>query len=171
MSATSPPARLRLTKPNNCGWTLKNAEVAMAGMMLPEVDPSAVSGNIIAAGSSTVYPLAEAHGRALQGGRLSEDKGKITIDSIGSGAGFERFCKTGETDIANASRKIKDSEIENCARPSAARPIEFRIGTDALAVVVSQRERLPHRRHHWKSWPRSSPRTPPVVRCATRLAG
>ena len=32
-------------------------ESAMPGMMLPEVDPSAVSGNIIAAGSSTVYPL------------------------------------------------------------------------------------------------------------------
>ena len=32
-------------------------EAAMPGMMLPEVDPTAVSGNIIAAGSSTVYPL------------------------------------------------------------------------------------------------------------------
>jgi phosphate binding protein len=61
---------------------------------------------------------------------------QITIDSIGSGAGFERFCKTGETDIANASRKIKDSEIENCAAIGRT-PIEFRVGTDALAVVVS----------------------------------
>ena len=45
--------------------------------------------------------------------------GQITIDSIGTGGGFERFCKTGETDIANASRAIKDAEIENCT-PSAA---------------------------------------------------
>ena len=33
--------------------------------------------------------------------------GNITIDSIGTGAGFERFCKAGETDIANASRAIQ----------------------------------------------------------------
>ena len=62
--------------------------------------------------------------------------GNITIDSIGSGAGFERFCVTGETDIANASRAIKDSEVESC--PAIGRtPIEFRVGTDALAIVVS----------------------------------
>jgi len=62
--------------------------------------------------------------------------GNITVDSIGSGAGFERFCKTGETDIANASRPIKDSEVEACAA-IGREPIEFRVGTDALAVVVS----------------------------------
>jgi phosphate binding protein len=64
--------------------------------------------------------------------------GKITIDSIGSGAGFERFCEAGETDIANASRPIRDEEIANCAALTPPRtPIEFRVGTDALAVVVS----------------------------------
>ena len=59
--------------------------------------PDAVSGEIIAAGSSTVFPLAE---RMKQ--RFEEEgfTGNITIDSIGSGAGLERFCKTGETDIA-----------------------------------------------------------------------
>jgi phosphate transport system substrate-binding protein len=63
--------------------------------------------------------------------------GNITIDSIGSGAGFERFCVAGETDISNASRGIKDSEVESC-RSIGREPIEFRVGTDALAVVVSQ---------------------------------
>jgi phosphate binding protein len=62
--------------------------------------------------------------------------GNITVDSIGSGAGFERFCKTGETDVSNASRAIKDSEVESCAALGRT-PIEFRVGTDALAVVVS----------------------------------
>ena len=65
--------------------------------------------------------------------------GNITIDSIGSGAGFERFCKTGETDISNASRAIKDSEKESCAALATPRtPLEFRVGTDALSVVVSK---------------------------------
>jgi phosphate transport system substrate-binding protein len=62
--------------------------------------------------------------------------GNITIDSIGSGAGFERFCVAGESDIANASRPIKDSEIESC-QAIGREPIEFRVGTDALAVTVS----------------------------------
>jgi phosphate transport system substrate-binding protein len=63
--------------------------------------------------------------------------GNITIDSIGSGAGFERFCVAGETDISNASRGIKDSEIESC-QSIGREPIEFRVGTDALAVTVSR---------------------------------
>ncbi len=104
--------------------------------ILPEVDPSTVTGDIISAGSSTVYPLSE----AIQA--LFEQEGytgQHTLSSIGSGGGFERFCKTGETDIANASRAIKDSEVEACATLSPARtPIEFRVGTDAIAIVVSK---------------------------------
>ncbi|MFO7683338.1 MAG: substrate-binding domain-containing protein, partial [Chloroflexota bacterium] len=46
------------------------------------------------------------------------------------------FCVAGESDIANASRPIKDSEIESC-QAIGREPIEFRVGTDALAVVVS----------------------------------
>ncbi len=66
--------------------------------------PDAVSGDIVSAGSSTVFPLSE---RMKQ--RFEEEgfTGNITIDSIGSGAGLERFCVSGETDIANSSRAIK----------------------------------------------------------------
>ncbi len=101
--------------------------------MLPDIDPASVSGSIITAGSSTVYPLSERMGE-----RFSEEgfAGQLTIDSIGSGAGFERFCNTGETDVANASRAIKDAEVQACAAVGRT-PIEFRVGTDALAVVVS----------------------------------
>ncbi|MEO8355034.1 MAG: PstS family phosphate ABC transporter substrate-binding protein [Chloroflexota bacterium] len=95
--------------------------------------PDAVSGDIVTAGSSTVFPLTE---RMKQ--RFEEEgfAGNLTVDSIGSGAGLERFCVAGETDIANASRAIKDSEIESCA--SIGRTVvEFQVGIDALAVVVS----------------------------------
>lgn len=102
---------------------------------LPEVDPAAVQGDVISAGSSTVFPLAEAVATLFESEGYT---GQITIDSVGTGGGFERFCSTGETDVANASRAIKDSEKENCAALTPARtPIEFRVGTDALAVVVS----------------------------------
>jgi len=105
-----------------------------AGPRLPEVDPAAVTGDIISAGSSTVFPLSE---RIAERFRDEGYKGNLTIDSIGSGAGFERFCKTGENDIANASRPIKSSEVDLC-RSIGREPIQFRIGTDALAVVVSK---------------------------------
>ena len=95
--------------------------------------PDAVSGDVVAAGSSTVFPLSERMAELFQQEGYA---GNITVDSIGTGAGFERFCKTGETDISNASRPIKDSEREACAAIGRT-PIEFRVGTDALAVVVS----------------------------------
>jgi phosphate transport system substrate-binding protein len=103
------------------------------GVTLPEVDPAAESGNIVAAGSSTVFPLTEAMAERFKADGFG---GEITIDSVGTGGGFERFCKTGETDISNASRKIKDEEAANCQSIGRA-PVEFRVGTDAIAVVVS----------------------------------
>ncbi|MFN8380745.1 MAG: PstS family phosphate ABC transporter substrate-binding protein [Anaerolineales bacterium] len=97
--------------------------------------PDAVTGDIITAGSSTVFPLSERMAELFQNEGYT---GNLTVDSIGSGAGFERFCKTGETDISNASRKIKDSEVELCkALPTPRDPIAFRVGTDALTVVIS----------------------------------
>ena len=72
---------------------------------LPEVNPLEVTGDIISAGSSTVFPLSEAMAE-----RFTDEgyAGNMTIDSVGTGGGFERFCVAGETDIANASRAIKD---------------------------------------------------------------
>jgi phosphate transport system substrate-binding protein len=111
------------------------APAAMVGAVeLPVLDPLAVSGNIVSAGSSTVFPLSERMAERFTDEGYS---GQITIDSIGSGAGFERFCVAGETDISNASRPIKDSEVEDC-RAIGREPIEFRVGTDAVAVTVSQ---------------------------------
>ena len=101
---------------------------------LPEVNPLEVTGDIISAGSSTVFPLSEAMAERFKDEGYADN---ITIDSIGSGAGFERFCVAGESDISNASRPIKDSERESCGAINRI-PIEFRVGTDALAVTVSK---------------------------------
>ncbi len=98
----------------------------------PQVNALKVEGNVITAGSSTVFPAAEYLAAQFQDEGYTDN---ITIDSIGSGGGFERWT-TGETDVSNASRGIKDSEIE-AARGIGREPIEFRIGTDALAVVVN----------------------------------
>lgn len=109
-------------------------QAPQGGDVLPPVDPASASGEIITAGSSTVFPLSERMAERFQEEGFA---GQITVDSIGSGAGFERFCVSGDTDISNASRPIKSSEVESC-RAIGREPIEFRVGTDALAVVVSK---------------------------------
>ena len=118
--------------------TAESAAAGEAPTIAPE-DPAAqfsplnVTGDIITAGSSTVFPLSE---RMSERFRDEGFSGNITVDSIGSGAGFERFCVAGETDIANASRAIHEDEIASCESIGRT-PIEFRVGTDALAIVVS----------------------------------
>jgi len=122
-----------------CGPAATAAPTA-EGATAPTVDAEAqfsplnVSGDIITAGSSTVFPLSE---RIAERFREEGFSGNITVDSIGSGAGFERFCEAGETDISNASRAIHEDEIAAC-QAIGREPIEFRVGTDALAIVVSQ---------------------------------
>jgi phosphate transport system substrate-binding protein len=115
------------------GVMAQEATPAVEPIELPAVDPLSVMGDITIAGSSTVYPLTERIAELFTDEGYS---GVITIDSIGTGGGFERFCEAAETDIANASRPIRDGEAEACV--ASGRPaIEFRVGTDALAVVVS----------------------------------
>lgn len=112
---------------------METATATAETVELPPVDPAEVQGDIITAGSSTVFPLSQAIVERFQAEGYT---GNITIDSIGTGAGFERFCVAAETDIANASRAIKDEEAQAC-RDKGREPLEFRVGTDALAVVVS----------------------------------
>jgi phosphate transport system substrate-binding protein len=102
---------------------------------LPAVTPADVTGDLITAGSSTVYPLTQAVAEAFTDEGYI---GEITVESIGTGAGGERFCEAGDIDIWNASRAANEEEIAACAALATPRnPIEFRVGTDALAVVVS----------------------------------
>ncbi len=70
---------------------------------------------------------------------------RFEIDVLGTGGGFKRWCET-EAELAeseqarplivNASRPIKQAEIDACAEVGIA-PVAFRVGTDALAIVVS----------------------------------
>jgi len=107
--------------------------VILPEITLPEVDVLATSGDIITAGSSTVFPVTERMANLFNEEGFA---GEITVESIGTGAGFERFCANAETDISNASRGIRDEEREAC-RANGLEPVEFFIGVDALAVVVS----------------------------------
>lgn len=102
-------------------------------VVLPALDLLELRGEILIAGSSTVYPLTLRLSQAFTDEGFS---GTLTIDPVGTGVGFERFCISGDTDISNASRAIHESEIENC-QAIGREPVEFRVGTDALVIVVS----------------------------------
>ncbi len=106
----------------------------MTDMGLPVVDPLSVdAGDVAIAGSSTVFPLST----AVLSQWIDEGGPEYSIDSIGSGGGFERFCVEGASDISNASRPIKDEEFAACTETWGDEPIEIRVGTDALSVVIS----------------------------------
>jgi phosphate transport system substrate-binding protein len=88
-------------------------------------------------GSSTVYPFAVA---------VAEQFGKKTrfktpkIESTGSGAGFKLFCGGSGAqypDIANASRAIKPSELDQCASNGVADVVEIKVGYDGITVAHS----------------------------------
>ncbi len=98
-----------------------------------DVIPADVTGDIVMAGSSTVGPLTIAVADEFTAEGYT---GEISVAITGSGAGFERFCESGETDLSNASRAIKQEEIDNCLAIDR-NPLEFRVGTDAIAVVVN----------------------------------
>lgn len=99
----------------------------------PAINPSEMGGDIQIAGSSTVHPLTE---RMLAVYEADGYLGTAVNESIGSTAGIRAFCVDGTVDIANSSRQIKPGEIEAC-RSNGRRPVEFRVGTDALAVVAN----------------------------------
>lgn len=83
-------------------------------------------------GSSSVFPITEAVAEEF---RKQRPDVRVTVGVSGTGGGFKKFAR-GETDISNASRPIKQSEIEECAKNNISF-IELPVAYDGLAVVVS----------------------------------
>ena len=89
-------------------------------------------------GSSTVFPFATT--AAERFGRKTDFKTPVT-ESTGSGGGLKLFCNgvgLSHPDIANASRRIKASEVSNCAKNGVAEIIEVKIGYDGIVVANSK---------------------------------
>ena len=83
-------------------------------------------------GSSTVFPISEAVAEEFQ--KTIKDV-MVTVGLSGTGGGFKKFC-AGETDISNASRPIKTSEMELCKKNNVEY-IELPVAYDGLAVMVN----------------------------------
>ncbi|HEY0868435.1 MAG TPA: phosphate ABC transporter substrate-binding protein PstS family protein, partial [Fimbriimonas sp.] len=91
-----------------------------------------LSGEIAIDGSSTVSPIMEAV--AEEFGKEQPDV-KVTVATSGTGGGFKKFS-AGEIDIADASRPIKQEEID-AAKANGIEFIEIPIAFDGLSVVVN----------------------------------
>lgn len=102
-----------------------------AAFRLPDTDLAQLTGDIKIDGSSTVFPITERVAVAF--GDLAPNV-TIRLGVSGTGGGFTRFC-AGETDISNASRPIKQKEIDACVA-SGVNFIELPVAFDGLSVVV-----------------------------------
>lgn len=91
-----------------------------------------LSGTINIDGSSTVYPLSEAVAEEFR--KVYPDV-NVAIGSSGTGAGFKKFAR-GETDISDASRPIKDSEIKACSENNISYE-ELTVALDGISIMVN----------------------------------
>jgi len=108
--------------------------VALATALAPtaHAQASALRGNIVIDGSSTVYPITEAAAAAF---RKEYPNVNITVAVSGTGGGFKRFA-IGETDISDASRPIKGKEFKQ-ALDNGVQFVELPVALDGLSVVLN----------------------------------
>ena len=89
-------------------------------------------GTVSLDGSSTVYPISEAIAEEF----LSvAPRVRVTVGVSGTGGGFKKFLSR-EIDINDASRTIKNSEVEE-ARANGIDYLEIPVAFDGLSVVVN----------------------------------
>lgn len=97
---------------------------------------AALKGSVRLDGSSTVFPISAAVAEEFN--REKDHAGvKVTVAYSGTGGGFKKWC-AGETDINNASRKIKDKEA-GCAKKNGIAYLEMPVAYDGISVVVSRK--------------------------------
>lgn len=93
---------------------------------------SGVGGAVNISGSSTVEPISA---RVAETFSANNPDVAIAVEGPGTGDGFALFC-SGDTDISDASRPIKDVEAEECAA-NGIEWIELNVATDGLSVITS----------------------------------
>ena len=89
-------------------------------------------------GSSTVFPFATAVAERFA--QKSQFPAPV-VESTGTGGGMKLFCAgVGDQtpDITNASRRIKDSELESC-KANGVTPVEVKIGFDGIVIANSKK--------------------------------
>lgn len=113
------------------------ALAALAGLALT-AGAAEARDQIHIVGSSTVFPFSTAVAESF--GKAGKFKTPV-VESTGTGGGFKLFCAgVGEDtpDISDASRPIKSSEKETCAKNGVTSITEIVIGYDGIAFASSK---------------------------------
>ena len=95
--------------------------------------------SVRAVGSSTVYPFAKVVAENFA--RSNPDFGSPIIESTGTGGGIQLFCQgigANTPDVANASRRMKASEFEECQKNGVTEITEIQVGLDGIAFASAQ---------------------------------
>ncbi|MFZ8928426.1 MAG: PstS family phosphate ABC transporter substrate-binding protein [Pseudohongiellaceae bacterium] len=91
-----------------------------------------LNGTVSLDGSSTVYPISEAIAEEFL---AVAPRVRVTVGVSGTGGGFKKFLAE-ETDINDASRTIKESEMLE-AEANGINYLEIPVAFDGLSVVVN----------------------------------
>ncbi len=113
------------------------AAMAAAGIVAFAGPASAQRDRVQIAGSSTVLPYANIV--AEQFGKANAKLKTPVVESGGSSAGLKQFCNgvgANTIDIANASRPIRPSEIEACAKAGVKDIVQVQFGYDGIVFAV-----------------------------------
>jgi phosphate transport system substrate-binding protein len=89
--------------------------------------------DITVKGSDTLVILAQKWAEVYMGQKAGL---KIQVTGGGSGTGFAAL-QNQQTDLCNASRKIKATEQANCVKAFGKRPTEYKVAMDGLSVYVN----------------------------------
>lgn len=91
-----------------------------------------LDGSVKVDGSSTVYPVTQAMAEEFS---YAYSNVRVTVGVSGTGGGFEKFT-IGETDVNNASREIKASEVDK-AEKNGIEFTRFTVASDGITVVIN----------------------------------
>ncbi|MFP5488874.1 MAG: substrate-binding domain-containing protein, partial [Acidimicrobiia bacterium] len=99
---------------------------------LAEEPAESLSGSVVVSGSSTVEPISIAVAEKFSAANPDVN---IAVDGPGTGDGFVLFCQ-GETDINDASSKVKPEQEEDCAA-NGVEFIELQVGNDGISMMTN----------------------------------
>ncbi|MCH9806338.1 MAG: PstS family phosphate ABC transporter substrate-binding protein [Alphaproteobacteria bacterium] len=112
---------------------------AVVGAITLGTDAAVARDQIKIIGSSTVFPFSTTVAERF--GKKTEFKTPV-VESTGSGGGLKLFCAgigDNHPDITNASRRIKSSEVEKCAKNGIKDIVEVKVGFDGIVMANSKK--------------------------------
>lgn len=121
------------SSPAQNGTIYEIDELLLPDIALPQLDYASLEGLFHLEGSETVAPLSDS---IISSFNTVAPKVQITVETTGTGDGFQALCFRLEAQVIGASRPIRQDEEEVC-QINNLYPIGFQVGIDALAIMVS----------------------------------